>query len=74
MNESPDTSSSPTEGAPAVEPPEPHEHTATASTPPEADIRHMRPVDDPNGLGASEHYAGPPATADGEDPQKVTEP
>jgi hypothetical protein len=36
----------------------PQEHTATADTPPEADIRHTRPVDDPDSLGASDFYLG----------------
>jgi hypothetical protein len=36
----------------------PKEQTATAPTPPSADIRTMRPVDDPESLGSSQHYHG----------------
>jgi hypothetical protein len=33
----------------------PQERTATAPTPPSADIRNMRPVDDPDSLGGNQN-------------------
>ena len=41
----------------------PKEQTATAPTPPSADIRTMRPLDDPESLGNSEHYEGTEGSA-----------
>ena len=37
----------------------PRERTATAPTPPAADVRTMRPVEDPESLGSSEYYQDP---------------
>ena len=34
----------------------PRERTATAPTPPSADVRTMRPTEDPDSLGSSEYY------------------
>jgi hypothetical protein len=48
--------------------PLPKEQTATAPTPPSADIRTMRPMDDPESLGSSEYYEGTEDSGSSEPP------